>query len=140
MVAIIRKKRRLMNRRKRSLDPTTMIDYKRPDILKRFVTDRGKIIPRRISGATAAQQRAICVAVKRARFLAIIPSSNAHRNERGFSGLVSMSYAIFDRNHKPYSRDSRGPRDEGRDGGYEGGRDRDDGDSDNRSFGGDGEE
>ena len=56
----VRKKRRLLFRRKRTLDPNIVIDYKNPDILKRFVTDRGKIIPRRISGATASQQRAIC--------------------------------------------------------------------------------
>jgi len=58
-----RKKKRLLTRRKRTLDPYTVVDYKSPDILKRFITDRGKIIPRRISGATAKQQRAICKAV-----------------------------------------------------------------------------
>ena len=109
---VARRKRRLLNRRKRSLDPNTVIDYKRPDILKRFITDRGKIIPRRISGATASQQRAICTAVKRARFLSLIPASTAHRNERGFSGMVSMSYAIFDRNHKPFG--NKGPRQDDR--------------------------
>ena len=93
----MRKKRRLMIRRKRSLDPNTEIDYKKPDTLKRFIADRGKIIPRRISGATAKQQRAICVAVKRARFLGLIPYSVAHRGERGFSGLVTTSYAGFDK-------------------------------------------
>ena len=56
-MANVRRKKRLLFRRKRTLDPNIVIDYKNPDILKRFVTDRGKIIPRRISGATAKQQR-----------------------------------------------------------------------------------
>ena len=48
-----KKKRRLMFRRKRTLDQSIEIDYKNPETLRRFITDRGKIIPRRISGATA---------------------------------------------------------------------------------------
>ncbi len=110
----IRKKRRLVNRKKRNLDPKTVIDYKRPDVLKRFVTDRGKIIPRRISGATAKQQRDICVAIKRARYLSILPYSVAHRSERGFVGMVSLSYSGFDRTRsrggyerKPFNRSDR---------------------------------
>ena len=43
-----KKKRKYLLRRKRTLDQGIIIDYKNPDILKRFVTDRGKIIPRRI--------------------------------------------------------------------------------------------
>ena len=74
-----KKRRRLMMRRKRTLDASVEIDYKNPDTLKRFITDRGKIIPRRISGATASQQRKITTAVKRARFLALIPLSVAHK-------------------------------------------------------------
>ena len=60
-----KKKRRLSQRRKRALDPNVTIDYKNPDLIKRFVTERGKIIPRRISGASQSQQRQIA-AVKRA--------------------------------------------------------------------------
>lgn len=81
----MKKKRRLMFRRKRSLDPNILIDYKDFEMLKRFITDRGKIIPRRISGATAAQQRDICLAVKRARYLSLMPFSVAHRQERSFA-------------------------------------------------------
>ena len=84
-MANLKKKRRLMFRRKRTLDPSIIIDYKNPEVLKRFITDRGKIIPRRISGATAKQQRAISLAVKRARYLAVIPYSLAHRQERSFA-------------------------------------------------------
>jgi len=49
------------------------VDYKNPQVLRSFVTDRGKMIPRRISGASARQQRAICTAIRRARMLALLP-------------------------------------------------------------------
>ena len=51
------------------------VDYKNPQILRSFVTDRGKMIPRRISGASARQQRVISTAVRRARMLALLPFS-----------------------------------------------------------------
>lgn len=95
-----RKKRRVMLRRKRTLDPSLVIDYKRPDTLKRFITDRGKIIPRRISGATAEQQREITLAVKRARYLALIPCTVHHRPEKGFAGEMAMVNASMTREPK----------------------------------------
>ena len=49
------------------------IDYKNPQVLRGFITDRGKLIPRRISGASARQQRVISTAVRRARMLALLP-------------------------------------------------------------------
>ena len=51
------------------------IDYKNPQVLRAFVTDRGKMIPRRISGASARQQRVISTAIRRARMLALLPFS-----------------------------------------------------------------
>lgn len=54
-------------------DPTVVIDYKNPALLKYFLTDRGKIVPSRISSVTAAQQRQITKAIKRARTLALLP-------------------------------------------------------------------
>jgi small subunit ribosomal protein S18 len=51
------------------------IDYKNPQVLRSFVTDRGKLIPRRISGASARQQRIISTAIRRARMLALLPFS-----------------------------------------------------------------
>lgn len=90
-----KKKRRVLLRRKRSLDPNLVIDYKNPDVLKRFITDRGKIIPRRISGATQAQQRDITLAIKRARFLSLIPSAVTHRVERGFAGEMQSVAQSF---------------------------------------------
>lgn len=53
------------------------IDYKNPRILKFFVTERGKIVPRRISGNCAKHQREITVAIKRARNIAILPFTTA---------------------------------------------------------------
>ena len=54
-------------------DPTVVIDYKNPALLKYFLSDRGKIVPARISSVSAAQQRQITKAIKRARILALIP-------------------------------------------------------------------
>ncbi|MCF7927904.1 MAG: 30S ribosomal protein S18 [Spirochaetales bacterium] len=51
------------------------IDYKDADLLRRFVTDRGKILPRRITGTCAKHQRTISTAIKRARALAMLPFS-----------------------------------------------------------------
>ena len=53
-------------------DKTLEIDYKSPRILRHFVTERGKIIPRRISGNCAKHQREITTAIKRARNIAIL--------------------------------------------------------------------
>jgi small subunit ribosomal protein S18 len=107
-----KKKRRFMLRRKRTLDPSTIIDYRKPDSLKRFITDRGKIIPRRISGATAEQQRQITVAVKRARYLAIIPYSVSHRPERGFAGeMAAANTSSFSGSRGPRRDGGRPPRD-----------------------------
>jgi small subunit ribosomal protein S18 len=49
------------------------MDYKEPGILKVFITERGKIIPRRISGNCAKHQRMLTTAIKRARNIALLP-------------------------------------------------------------------
>jgi small subunit ribosomal protein S18 len=49
------------------------VDYKDEKRLGRFITDRGKIVPRRVSGTCARHQKQITVAVKRARVLALLP-------------------------------------------------------------------
>lgn len=51
------------------------IDYKDAELLKRFVSDRGKILPRRVTGTSAKYQRELTVAIKRARHMALIPFS-----------------------------------------------------------------
>jgi small subunit ribosomal protein S18 len=49
------------------------IDYKDADTLRRFITERGKILPRRITGTCAKHQRALAEAIKRARIVAMLP-------------------------------------------------------------------
>lgn len=58
-------------------DKTLYIDYKTPSMLKRFITERGRIVPRRISGVCAPHQRRLQTAVKRARGVALMPYSCA---------------------------------------------------------------
>jgi small subunit ribosomal protein S18 len=55
------------------VDKVKQIDHKDSLRLRRFVTDRGKILPRRISGNCARHQRLLAVAIKRARELALLP-------------------------------------------------------------------
>ena len=54
------------------------IDYKNVALLGRFVSDRGKIVPRRRTGVCAKHQRSLAQAIKRARFLAMLASSPEH--------------------------------------------------------------
>jgi small subunit ribosomal protein S18 len=70
-----RARRRRMRTRKvsRLSDPQLEIDYKDVKMLRTFLTPEGKILPRRITGNTAKQQRDLSVAIKRARHLALVP-------------------------------------------------------------------
>ncbi len=58
------------------IKPGDPIDYKDVDLLKKFITERGKILPRRLAGLTAKQQRDLTNAVKRARIVALLPFVN----------------------------------------------------------------
>ena len=49
------------------------IDFIDVDLLKRFITERGKILPRRITGTSAKYQRKLAIAIKRARHMALLP-------------------------------------------------------------------
>lgn len=69
---------RTPRRRRRKVSYLTVnkidyVDYKDLDILKRFLTERGKILPARQTGNTAKQQRMVTTAIKRARELALLP-------------------------------------------------------------------
>ncbi len=55
------------------------IDYKDVDLLKDFISETGKIIPARITGTKAGYQRQLSAAVKRARFLALLPYTDQHK-------------------------------------------------------------
>ena len=80
-VSIVRDSRRpggKMRRSKRKVcafcvDKAETIDYKDINKLKRYISERGKILPRRITGNCAKHQRALTVAIKRARHIALMP-------------------------------------------------------------------
>ena len=55
------------------------VDYNAVDLLKDFISEIGKIIPARITGTKAHYQRQLSVAVKRARFLALLPYTDQHK-------------------------------------------------------------
>lgn len=55
------------------VDKIDVVDYKEVGRLRRYVTERGKILPRRISGNCARHQRQLTTAIKRARFMALMP-------------------------------------------------------------------
>ncbi len=62
-----------------SSDSGPVIDYKDLDTLSEFITETGKIVPSRITGTGAKYQRQLATAVKRARYLALLPFCDAHK-------------------------------------------------------------
>jgi small subunit ribosomal protein S18 len=75
------RKKRTFQRRKVCrfcADKQITIDYKDPRTLRTFVSERGKIVPRRISGNCAKHQREITEAIKRARNIALLPIGAGH--------------------------------------------------------------
>jgi small subunit ribosomal protein S18 len=61
-----------------STEDGNQIDYKDLDMLGDYITETGKIVPSRITGTSAKYQRQLCVAIKRARFIALLPFCDAH--------------------------------------------------------------
>jgi small subunit ribosomal protein S18 len=61
-----------------SAEGVRRIDYKDLETLKAYITETGKIVPSRITGTQARYQRQLALAVKRARFLALLPYSDSH--------------------------------------------------------------
>lgn len=59
-------------------DNVNEIDYKDLETLKSYITEVGKIVPARITGTSAYYQRQLATAIKRARFLALLPYSDQH--------------------------------------------------------------
>ena len=55
------------------------IDYKDLEVLKQYITETGKIVPSRITGTKAKYQRQLATAVKRARYLALLPYTDSHQ-------------------------------------------------------------
>tara|TARA_Y100000817_G_scaffold290511_1_gene261274 strand:+ start:369 stop:584 length:216 start_codon:yes stop_codon:yes gene_type:complete len=59
----------------------TDIDYKNTSLLRRYISESGKISPRRVTGASAKEQRRVNKAVKIARYLALLPFCDNHKNQ-----------------------------------------------------------
>ena len=70
------------NRRKKKVcmmcTKNAVVDYKDPETLKRYTNEKGKIVPRRVTGNCAEHQRVIAKEVKKARFMGILPYTNAN--------------------------------------------------------------
>ncbi len=62
-----------------SAEGVAEIDYKDLDTLKGYVTETGKIVPSRITGTKAKYQRQLATAIKRARYVALLPYTDAHK-------------------------------------------------------------
>lgn len=62
-----------LHRGSKYLEYVTVIDYKDHELLRKFMTERGKIMPRRTTGANAKQQRQIKKAIRRARVMGLLP-------------------------------------------------------------------
>lgn len=73
-------RRRFNSRRKvcRFCAKKMTLDYLKPEVLERFITDGGKILPRRVTGTCAKHQRELTTTIKRARSLAFIPYLKKH--------------------------------------------------------------
>ena len=60
-------------RRRRVIDDTTPVDWKNAEWLRKFITENGRILPRRMTGNSPHRQRKIARAIKRARHMALLP-------------------------------------------------------------------
>lgn len=76
-MAVNNNRRNNMRRRKKvcyfTKNKVEYIDYKDVELLKKFVSERGKILPRRVTGTSAKYQRMLTTAIKRARHMALLP-------------------------------------------------------------------
>ena len=76
------KKRRIITVKKSILGSSAYVDYKDIDLLKKFLNMKGRITSRRLNGNNAKQQRAVSAAVKRARFMGLVPFATSGTGER----------------------------------------------------------
>ena len=76
-MAVNNNRRNNMRRRKKvcyfTKNNIELIDYKDVELLKKFISERGKILPRRVTGTSAKYQRMLTTAIKRARHMALLP-------------------------------------------------------------------
>ncbi len=78
------KRRRIYVRRKVCrfcADKSLVADYKKPELLRGFITERGKILPRRVTGTCARHQRRLTNEIKKARIMALLPFTSGHAIE-----------------------------------------------------------
>jgi len=90
---VIRERKRYVPKRKVCpfcVDKSRKIDYKEVDMLRRFVSDRGKMEPRHRTGVCAKHQRLLSESLKRARYLALLPYTADHVRSSGI-GLRERS-------------------------------------------------
>ena len=66
----------LYNKKSSPVKPNEELDYKDIDLLRKFITDQGKILPRRSTGLTSKQQKKLTKSIKRARVLSLLPFLN----------------------------------------------------------------
>ena len=74
-------------------DKAESVDYKDPIKLRRYISDRGKIEPRRRTGTCAKHQRALALAIKRARHLALLPYTASHIRRMGAPAMATVPAA-----------------------------------------------
>ncbi len=82
----MKRRRRVYVRRKVCrfcADKNLVMDYKDVDLIRHFITEHGKILPRRITGTCAKHQRKLTTAIKNARIMALVPFTSDHALERG---------------------------------------------------------
>jgi small subunit ribosomal protein S18 len=75
-------------------DKMESVDYKDPTKLRRYISDRGKIEPRRRTGTCAKHQRALALAIKKARHLALLPYTAAHIRRAGAPAAAMVSAVV----------------------------------------------
>ena len=91
------------------IKPGDPIDYKDVELLKKFITERGKILPRRMTGLTSKQQRDLTLAVKRARIVALLPFVNPEGQFHIAYSQLEKLYLKDLTNLKTYIIDSEDP-------------------------------
>lgn len=75
-------------------DKAETVDYKDPTKLRRYISDRGKIEPRRRTGTCAKHQRALALAIKKARHLALLPYTASHIRRAGTAIPTAVPAAV----------------------------------------------
>lgn len=76
---LLKQKKIVKRKHKMGIDTKKNFNYKNVDLLKRYMTETGKIIPARVSNISTSDQRKLTKSIKIARFLALLPYTDSHR-------------------------------------------------------------